>query len=487
MLTLHKRKSGFTLIELAIVLGIAGVLFGGLWRLLSTSNIQMRDQATATQHQQIVNAVSSYLQSEKGRDYMSLIDANNTDVLPLPPAASFSGSSGCSVALEAAKTHTGTLCNFLPPGVSEATTNPYGQTYSIRVMKDGTPLNQHPQTYSFVVLTKSGDAIPDTSGGRISAMIGGDGGFLYNNDVCGNPASTACGSFGSWSATLVGADPGQYNFDALDSKSGHVASRTYFGGSLALGSWLARVKMPGDADASATTSPFYNTMQTDLFLGGNNKDFYFGNTTVDNTVPNSLVSGTGSTMFLQGGQIDLGGGATGLQAKIVGTMNDAASSSLIKLQASVAVGNALLYLEGPAAGGITALGVAKGNIRLTDGYIESPTFTYSSSDIRLKKNIKPLTDALANIMKIKPVSFVFKSNDKKSMGVIAQDLEKIYPQLVMDGPNGMKSVGYEGLIAPLIGSVQELKKENDRLKSDLRIQIERQDKLEKEIERLRQK
>ena len=61
----HKkyRISGFTLIELAIVLGVTGILFGGLWRLLSTSNAQMRDQATANQHAQLISAVSGYLQS----------------------------------------------------------------------------------------------------------------------------------------------------------------------------------------------------------------------------------------------------------------------------------------------------------------------------------------------------------------------------------------------------------------------------------------
>ena len=43
------------------------------------------------------------------------------------------------------------------------------------------------------------------------------------------------------------------------------------------------------------------------------------------------------------------------------------------------------------------------------------------------------------------------------MGLIAQEVEKIFPDLVEVGPDGMKGVNYVGLIAPLIESIKELK------------------------------
>ena len=95
------------------------------------------------------------------------------------------------------------------------------------------------------------------------------------------------------------------------------------------------------------------------------------------------------------------------------------------------------------------------------------TFIYQSSDLRLKKDIHPLTDSLEKIMRLKPVNFKFKANNEQSEGFIAQDIEKIYPELVSENPNGMKAVNYEGLIAPLIKAVQELKLENDELRRDL--------------------
>jgi len=91
------------------------------------------------------------------------------------------------------------------------------------------------------------------------------------------------------------------------------------------------------------------------------------------------------------------------------------------------------------------------------------------------------------VMKINPVSFAFKESGKASMGVIAQELEKVYPQLVTEGPDGMKAVTYDGLIAPLVGSVQELKKDNDSLRALLKEQMAKQEKLERELEKLRRK
>lgn len=475
MLNSHKRKSaGFTLIELAIVLGIAGILFGGLWRLLSTSNTQMRDQATATHHQQIVNAVASYLQSSDGQNYLNTIDITAgaaTAELKLPQLkVNAAGSAGCTG--DTNMSGQTELCSFLPPGTWSGTTNPYGQTYQIQVLRSTT------DTYSFMVLTTGGDAIPDTSGGRISAMIGGDGGFIYSSDVCGAPVTNrACGSFGGWSSDL--ADFGWAAL-AAPGRSGYIASRTYNGGSLALGSWLARKAIPGDTVAAVDASPEYNTMKVDLFLGGNNV-YFAGNKNTDPTTWSALSS---VKMHLQGAQIDLGGGSS-LEGAVTGVISSDTQPYFIYLQ-NTSNTKSLIVLSSKAADD-TALAIYKGGISIADGWITSATFTYISSDARVKKDIKPLSGSLTDIMKIKPVSFTYKANGIKSMGVIAQDLEKIYPQLVLDGKDGMKTVSYEGLIAPLISSVQELKTENDKLNKSLLEQIHKQEKLEKEIERLKQR
>jgi hypothetical protein len=52
---------------------------------------------------------------------------------------------------------------------------------------------------------------------------------------------------------------------------------------------------------------------------------------------------------------------------------------------------------------------------------------------------------------------------EREIGVIAQELEQIFPELVTTSPEGIKQVRYAGLISVLVQAVQELKAENDAL------------------------
>ncbi len=82
------------------------------------------------------------------------------------------------------------------------------------------------------------------------------------------------------------------------------------------------------------------------------------------------------------------------------------------------------------------------------------------SDINLKKNIKPLTSSLEKIISLNGYSFDWKTDGKNDIGVIAQEVEKVFPELVHEGEdtNGkkFKSVQYGNLIAPVIEAIKEL-------------------------------
>ncbi|WP_437186751.1 tail fiber domain-containing protein [Planctomicrobium sp. SH668] len=79
------------------------------------------------------------------------------------------------------------------------------------------------------------------------------------------------------------------------------------------------------------------------------------------------------------------------------------------------------------------------------------------SDRRLKENIVPLADQLVKITALQPVSFVMQGETKTELGLIAQDVEPLFPDLVRTASDeiGTKSINYIGLIAPLIRAVQE--------------------------------
>jgi hypothetical protein len=86
----------------------------------------------------------------------------------------------------------------------------------------------------------------------------------------------------------------------------------------------------------------------------------------------------------------------------------------------------------------------------------------STSDIRLKENIKAVDNALETISSLRGVSFDWKETGRGSYGVIAQELEEILPDLVTNGE--VKSVNYNGIIGVLIEAVKELSEEVKELK-----------------------
>lgn len=73
----------------------------------------------------------------------------------------------------------------------------------------------------------------------------------------------------------------------------------------------------------------------------------------------------------------------------------------------------------------------------------------------MKKNIETINNGLEIIESIRGVKFSWKESNKPSLGVIAQELELVLPQLV-NGENN-KTVNYSGLIAVLIEAIKELK------------------------------
>lgn len=100
--------------------------------------------------------------------------------------------------------------------------------------------------------------------------------------------------------------------------------------------------------------------------------------------------------------------------------------------------------------------------------------TITSSDVRYKQDIKSLENSSEIIKALNPVSYHFKEeyiekgqfDDKLHFGVIAQDLEKVLPNLVYEDNEGFKAVNYTEIIALLIKSNQELQKRIEELEKD---------------------
>ena len=115
------------------------------------------------------------------------------------------------------------------------------------------------------------------------------------------------------------------------------------------------------------------------------------------------------------------------------------------------------------------LDIAGGNGRVEPGY-----GWLTSSDHRLKKNISTLEGSLEKISRLRGVRFDSKeavhvdNGDGKHIGVIAQELEKEYPELVVgDEKTGYKAVAYDKLTAVLIEAVKEMKALNEKQQAEI--------------------
>jgi hypothetical protein len=100
----------------------------------------------------------------------------------------------------------------------------------------------------------------------------------------------------------------------------------------------------------------------------------------------------------------------------------------------------------------------------TSGRIDASNdiVAFSTSDIRLKENIVPIENALDKISKISGNTYDWKVELKdvhgyegNDVGVIAQEVEAVLPQLVQDRDNGYKAVKYDKLVALLIEGIKE--------------------------------
>ena len=105
------------------------------------------------------------------------------------------------------------------------------------------------------------------------------------------------------------------------------------------------------------------------------------------------------------------------------------------------------------------------------GSVYSPGFFYASSDRRLKKNIELIPSALDKVLKLEGITFEWRDEARgegTNLGLIAQDVEKVFPELVSTNEDtGLKSIQYSNLVAPLIEAVKEQQSQIEELKREI--------------------
>ena len=121
--------------------------------------------------------------------------------------------------------------------------------------------------------------------------------------------------------------------------------------------------------------------------------------------------------------------------------------------------NATYYpMLGQATSGNTAPKVSSTKLTFnpSSGLLTSTDYN-SSSDLRLKDNIKTVTGALATVDALRGVSFEWKEGGAKSIGMIAQEVQEVIPYVVTTDDNGYMGIKYTNVIGVLVEAIKELK------------------------------
>jgi Chaperone of endosialidase len=161
-------------------------------------------------------------------------------------------------------------------------------------------------------------------------------------------------------------------------------------------------------------------------------------------------------------------------------------TNTVQVSMSIGAGAMIGTTTDPGTGGLTATGAsinftALANVATTSALCYNTgtgriTFdgtlgTCTVSDERLKNVVSPITGALDKLLKINGFYYTWKDSSLGSglqIGVGAQTVERVFPELVQTDSSGRKSADYQRLTAPIIEAIRELKYDNDNLQ--LRIQ-----------------
>jgi hypothetical protein len=210
-----------------------------------------------------------------------------------------------------------------------------------------------------------------------------------------------------------------------------------------------------------------------------------------------------------GGSVEFGGKVNQTFASIKGLIQNGTTNGVGDLAIytrNAVADTAMTERMRVLASGNVGIGTITPSEKLeVSGNVKATSFLYTS-DRRLKKNVKPIENSLPKILALTGVSFNWKKNGVPTIGFIAQDVEKVIPEVVKtDSQSSFKSVEYANIVALVVEAfkkffhetmdhfsrvdrnIASVKEENITLKEQVKSQQIQIDLLAKRLERLEKK
>lgn len=172
--------------------------------------------------------------------------------------------------------------------------------------------------------------------------------------------------------------------------------------------------------------------------------------TLTNATGLPIVGGTTGTLSVARGGTGATDATTARSNLVVPSTTGSGASGTWAISISGTASNA------SSLGGVAAAGYALLSGATFSGNVNAPAYFYTS-DLRVKNNVKTLTDALAKVNAMRGVSFDWANGMGSTVGVIAQEMCEVVPEVVVvDKETAMMSVAYGNLVGVLIEAIKEL-------------------------------
>jgi hypothetical protein len=171
------------------------------------------------------------------------------------------------------------------------------------------------------------------------------------------------------------------------------------------------------------------------------------------TIPNA--GGTlALTSNIGNGTLSLGVSGNGLSGTASFTANQTGGSTFTVTSNATSANTASTIVFRDGSGNFTA------------GTITATAFT-ATSDKSLKTNIETISDPLEKVSRLRGVNFNWKEDGSKQIGLIAQEVESILPEVVNTSEDGIKSVAYGNVVALLIEAIKAQQEQITQLQNAL--------------------
>jgi hypothetical protein len=316
------------------------------------------------------------------------------------------------------------------------------------------------------------DSSGNFSAGTITATLSGTATQVSNSLTAGTGLSgTAFNGSGAqtWTLATSGVTAGTYGgAGTVPVYTVDVYGRKTSASNVAIGGSLTGITGVGTISTGTWQGSSISTTYTDAKVTAVNAGTGIS---VNQTTGSLTVTNSGVTSLVAGTNISISGSTGAVTVNVSGTVAAAtnatnSSNSAVTDDTTTNATHYPNFVAGTSGNQAEKVSSTKLTFNPSSGLLTSTDYN-SSSDKRLKSNIKTVEGALDKVNSLRGVTFKWKEGGSDSIGLIAQEVQKVIPEVVTKDDNGYLGIRYTNIIGVLVEAIKEQQDQINTLKKQI--------------------